>query len=119
MSVCLSLASDYSETIEVIIKLGTVTASDMRMHRVLIILTLTFIQGHTDFNHENNKCLIISETVQAMPIMFAVKLVRLKAYKIFSQSDDFALHSRSQLHLKLDNFFTSIIILISWRVFKL
>ena len=58
-----------------IIKLGTVTASDMRMHHMLIILTLTFIQGHTDLNHENNKCLIILETVQAMPIKFAVKIV--------------------------------------------
>ena len=49
LCVCLSLASDPSETIKVIIiKLGTVTASGMIMHRVLIILTLTFIQGHTD-----------------------------------------------------------------------
>ena len=55
VSVCLSLARDASETIEVInIKLVTVTASDMRMgmHHVLIILTLMFIQGHTDLNHE-------------------------------------------------------------------
>ena len=45
--ICLSLTSDSSETIEVIIiKLGTVTTSDMRMHHMLIILTLTFIQGH-------------------------------------------------------------------------
>ena len=36
----MSLASDSSETIDVtIIKLGTVTASDMVMHHVLIILT--------------------------------------------------------------------------------
>ena len=42
------LTCDSSETVKVIsIKLGMVTASDMRMHRVLIILTLTFIQGHT------------------------------------------------------------------------
>ena len=62
--VCVSLASDSSETIEVmIIKLGTVTASDMLLHHVLIILTLTFIQGNTDVNHENNKGLIISETI--------------------------------------------------------
>ena len=40
-----------------IIKLGTTTASDMVMYHVLIILTLAFIQGHTDLNHENNKCL--------------------------------------------------------------
>ena len=52
--VCLSLASDSSETIEVIIsKLGTVAASDMKMHHALIVLTLTFIQGHTYLNREN------------------------------------------------------------------
>ena len=51
VSVCVSLASDFSETVEVIVvKLGTLTASDMKMHHVLIILTLTFIQGHTDLN---------------------------------------------------------------------
>ena len=40
LSVCVSLASDFSETIEVIIiKLGTViiTASDMLMQHVLVI----------------------------------------------------------------------------------
>ena len=56
------------------------TASDMMMHHVLIVLTLTFIQGHTDQNHENNKCLIISESIQAIPIKFAVKIVRLNVY---------------------------------------
>ena len=50
------------------------------MHHVLMILTLTFIQGHTDRNHEYNTCLIISETIQAMPSTFAVKIVRLKVY---------------------------------------
>ena len=57
--VYLSLASDASETIElevIITKLGTVTATDTRMHHMWIILTLTFIQGHTDPNNENNKC---------------------------------------------------------------
>ena len=54
-----SPASDSSETVEVIIvRLGTMAASDMTMHHVLIILTLTFIQGHTDQNHENNKSLL-------------------------------------------------------------
>ena len=78
--VCVFLAHDSSETVEVIIvKLGTMTATDMGMHRVLIILTLTFIQGHTDRNHENNKCLIISEIIQAMPINVAAKTVRLNA----------------------------------------
>ena len=49
------------------IKLGTVTASDM-----VIILTLPFIQGQRDHYHENNKCSIILETVQAIPIKHAV-----------------------------------------------
>ena len=76
--VCLFLASDHSETIEVIItKLCTVAASDMRMHHVFFLLTLTFIRGRTDLNHENNKCSIISENVQAMPITFAVRVARL------------------------------------------
>ena len=53
-SVCVSLASDSSETIEVIIsKLGKVIAPDMRMPHVLIILTLTFSYGHTELNPEN------------------------------------------------------------------
>ena len=47
--------------IEVIIKLGM----DIRMHHAFIILTLTLIQGHTDLIHENNRCLIISETFQS------------------------------------------------------
>ena len=60
-SVCLSLASDSSESIEVvIITLGTMTASDLRMHHMFITLTLTLIQGHIDLNHENNKRSIIS-----------------------------------------------------------
>ena len=43
LSVCVSLASDSLETIKVIIiKLGMVAASDMVMHHMLIILTLTF-----------------------------------------------------------------------------
>ena len=49
-------------------------------HVLLIILTLTFIQGHPDLNHEDNKGLIISESIQAMPIKFAVKIVGLKVY---------------------------------------
>ena len=53
LSVCGFLVIDSSETIEaIIIKLGMVTASDMVMHQVLIILTLTFIQGHRDLNHD-------------------------------------------------------------------
>ena len=85
------------------------------IHYMLIILTLTFIQGHTDLNHENNKCSIILETVQAILITFAVKIVLLKVYIIVSQSDDLALHSRSQL----DKSYTCTIIAISRTAFKL
>ena len=77
LRVCLSVTAHISETSEAItIKFGTVTASVMIMHQVLIILTLTFIQGHTDLNHKNKKCLITSETVQlqAMP-KYAMKIV--------------------------------------------
>ena len=103
LCVCLSFANDSSEPVEaIIIKLSTATASDMMMHHVLIILALTFIQDHTDINRENSKCSIISETVQTMPVNFAVMIVRLKIDVIFSQSDDLALHSRSRLRLKLD-----------------
>ena len=50
------------------------------MHHVLIILTLTVIQGHADLDHEIIKCLIISATIQAMAIKFAAKIHRLKLY---------------------------------------
>ena len=83
---------------------------------MLIIWTLPFIQVHTDLNDKNNKCSIISETVQAMPITVAVRIVRLKVYIICSQSDDLALHSRSQLRLKLDKSLTCTIIALSRTV---
>ena len=120
--VCLSSASDSSETIEVtIMKLYTVTAtaSDMGKHHVLIIWTLIFIQGHTDLIHKNNKCSIISETVPTNVYHFAVKRVRLKVCKICSQSDDLALYSRSQLRLKLHKCLTCTVIAIYQTVFKL
>ena len=60
-SLCVSLASNSSETVEVIIvKLGTVTASYMIMHHMLIILTLTFIRDHTNLNYYISKCFIIA-----------------------------------------------------------
>ena len=46
--------------------------------------SLASILGQTDLNHDNNKCLIISETVQAMPIKFALKITQLKVYMIFT-----------------------------------
>ena len=52
----------------------------MRMHYVLSILTTNFCQGHTDLDHENDQCLFISETIQAVPIKFDVKIVQLKVY---------------------------------------
>ena len=75
MSVCLSLGSDSSESIKAIItKLATVTASDMGLHHGLNMLTLTFVQCHIDLNRKNNKCSIISKTVQTMLIKFTVKI---------------------------------------------
>ena len=70
------------------------------MHHVFIISTLTFIQGQTDLNHEINKVSIISETVHAIDIKFAVKIVRLKVYYNLFSVDDLALLSRSQRRLK-------------------
>ena len=63
----------------------------MVMHHVLIVLTLTVTQVHTD--HGNNKCSIISEIIQAIPIKFAVEIIRLKVYIIFSQLDELAINS--------------------------
>ena len=61
LSMCLSLASDSSETINVIIiKFGTVTTSDMRMLGVLIILTSTFLQGHTDLLYIKREAKLLS-----------------------------------------------------------
>ena len=92
--------------IEVIaIKFDTVTASVTGMRHVFMLLTLTFIQGHTYFDYENNKCSIISETVQAMPIKFAMKTVRLEGLCNLCESDDLDLHTRSQPRLKLDILF--------------
>ena len=76
-----SLASDSSETIDVIIiTLSIVTASDMVMHHVLIILTLTFIESHMDLIIKIRKCSIISHTVQAIPITVAAKIGLTSAY---------------------------------------
>ena len=85
VSACLSVASHISWTREAIaIKFYKVTASVMAMHKVFFSFTLTFTQGHIDLNHENNKCSIISETIQAMPIKFAMNIVRLKVGIIFA-----------------------------------
>ena len=64
-------------------------------------------------NHENNnKCSILSETTQEMPIKIVMRIVRLKVYIIFSQSRDLYLHSRSQLRLKRDTVLTCTIIVV-------
>ena len=67
------------------ILIGTTTCTqykqNTKMHHVLITLTLTFIQGHTDLNRENNNCSIMSEKVfQAICFKFSVKIVRQKVY---------------------------------------
>ena len=61
VSVCVSIVSDFSETVEVIIiKRVMGTASDMVRHDVFIILTWTFIRVTQILIM--NKCSIISET---------------------------------------------------------
>ena len=80
-----------------IVKLGKVTASDIRMHRVLISLTLTFTQGHTDQNLDNNKCSIISETIQRNPQQVCSNAGPVKSQYDHCQFVDLALHLRSQL----------------------
>ena len=67
---CVSLTSDSLETIKVIII--TVTASDVIMHHVLIILTLTFTFMSLRYYTE---CSVISQSFQAMLITFVVKIV--------------------------------------------
>ena len=103
----MSLAIGSSENGDVIIvKPDTVTPSDMRKYDVLLILTLTLIQGHTDRNHENNKCLIISETIEAIPIKFAGKIVRPKVDRVIASPMTFTFKSRPQVRLKPDYFLT-------------
>ena len=73
------VASHISETSEVnALTFDKVTTWVTGMHPVLTILTLTFAKGHTYLNHENDKCSIISKSVQEIPIHFAVKIVRRK-----------------------------------------
>ena len=97
--VCVFIASDSSETVEVIIvKLGTVTASDMSMHHVLIILTLTFVQGHADRNHEIIKVWLFHKLFKQCT--FAVIIGYDKGLYDHCQSDDLDLYSRSQVRLK-------------------
>ena len=85
LSVSLSLTSDSSETVEVIIvKLGTVTASDMRMHHRLTILTLTVIQVQTDLNRENNKCSITSGNCSLCKHLNGIWLDHLVSFDLFT-----------------------------------
>ena len=100
--VCVCLASNSSETVEVIVKLCTVTPSDMGMHHTLIILTLTFIQGHTYLNHENNKCLIIKKHSSNVHQVCCGDGPTKGLSISIASLHDLDLHSSSQVHLKLD-----------------
>ena len=95
--VCVSVAGYSSESVEVIIRtLGMVTATDMRMQHVLIV-TLIFIHRHTYLYHESNYRSYLLETLQALSITFAVKMIGPNVYTLFSQSDDLDLLTMSQL----------------------
>ena len=76
------------------------------MHHVLIILTLTFIQGHTICSHENDKCLIISETTRAMHHQICCEDGLTKRLYDHYRCDDLDLYSKSQVPLRLDYFLT-------------
>ena len=68
-------------------------AGSFRVYGIHRNLPLTFIQGHSGPNRENNNSSIILESFQAMFITFAVKIVQLKVYIYnISQSDDLDLH---------------------------
>ena len=112
------LASDYSQTIEVIIiNLGMVTALDMTTHRVLIILTLTFIQGHTYLKHEDNK-IDYFKNVSSNAHQVCCEDCPTKGLYV-CQSDELDLRARSQLRLKLDKVLTCSFNVISLKTFKL
>ena len=56
--VCLSVRCQpyiWNQSSERAIKFDGHRLGYERMHRVLVLLTLTFIQSHTDLNHENNQ----------------------------------------------------------------
>ena len=74
---------------------------------MLIIL----IDGHTDFNHENNKCSIHFRNCSSNAHQIRCEDSPTKG--IFCQSSDLALHSLSQLRLELDNVVTCGIIAVS------
>ena len=82
---------------------STVTASDMRMHHILIILTLTFIQGHTDQN-ENNVLLFKKLNYSSNAHQVCCEDSLTKGLHDHCQSDD--LDSRSQVGLTLNYFLT-------------
>ena len=118
--VCVCVCSVYVCVCVQLSIASTVTASDMIIHHVLIILALIFIQGHTDFILNIQ---LFQKVFKQCPSCFAViyyiynvKIVQLKVYIICSLSNDFDLRSRSQLHLKVGkcfNLYFNTLIVIS------
>ena len=107
LSVRLSIARRISETSEAIaIKFDMVTASVTRMHHVLMVLTLSFIQGHTKLKCENNTFLMFhyfrNYSSNAHQVCCEDSLT--KDLKNLCQSADLDIHSRSQQCLKIDMF---------------
>ena len=79
LCVCPSQRIPSNTIAVIIIKLGTVTASDMKKHHVLIILILTSIQGHTDLNHENNNVRLFQKLDKGREIRCWLKAARQRA----------------------------------------
>ena len=119
MSVCLSLGSDSLETNYYCKTCHcSVTTSKMRMHHMLVIYSHWPSFKVTQIFIMKIITSIISQTVQAIPIKFAVKIVRGKLNVIFSGADELGLHSKSHLRFKLDFSSTSWegIIMLVWNV---
>ena len=120
-SVRLSVASHISETSEAIsIKFDTVTASVMRMHHVLIILTVTLNERPSFkvtpilFMKIINVWLCHSSSNAHK---FAVKTAWLKVYIIFASPMTLT-YTQGHICLKLDTCFTCSLIVISRTIFK-
>ena len=97
LSVCLSLASDSSENIGhnhetwhgICLRHGNAS----RVNYVDLDLHSKFTKI---FNMKKIHVRLFHKLFKQSPSNFAHKIVRLKVYVIFSQSDDLTLHSRSQ-----------------------
>ena len=104
LCVCVSLYKRFLINFQVIfIKFGMLTASDMRLHHILIIFTLTFKVTH--LYYETNKMFDYFWTYSSNTHHVCCEDSPIHGLYDHCQSDDLDLHSRSHVRLKLDYFF--------------